>query len=105
MQEASKELHDFYGKPHDQVIDVGVSIGGIWAKRGCGSQFGVVAAIARNTGKILDVELMSKFCEKCKTYKAKLTKEEFDEWFEMHKSECSINFFKKVWGLWKKKQL
>ena len=61
MQEASKELHDFFGKPHDQVIDVGVSIDGTWVKRGRGSQFGVVAAIARDTGKILDVELMRKF--------------------------------------------
>ena len=25
MQEAGKELHDFFGKPHDQVIDVGVT--------------------------------------------------------------------------------
>ena len=74
MQEAGKELHDFFGKPHDQVIDVGVSIDGTWAKRGHGSQFGVVAAIARDTCKIVDVKLMSKFCELCKTYKAKLTK-------------------------------
>ena len=60
MQEAGKELHAFFGKPHGQVIDVGVSIDGTWAKRGHGSQFGVEAAIARDTGKILDVELMSK---------------------------------------------
>ena len=77
---------------------MGVSIDGTWAKRGHGSQFGVLAAIAQDTGKILDVELMSKFCELCKTYKAKLTKREFDEWFEVHKSKCSINFFEKSSG-------
>ena len=40
-----------------------------------------------------------KLCELCKTYKAKLTKREFDEWFEVHKSECSINYFEKSSGV------
>ena len=36
---------------------------------------------------------MSKYFERCKTYKAKLIQEEFDERFETHieKSKCKIN--------------
>ena len=37
---------------------------------------------------------MSKYFEKCKTYKAKLMQEEFDERFEMHieKNKCNIYY-------------
>ena len=37
---------------------------------------------------------MSKYFEKCKTYKAKLMQQEFDKWFETHieKNKCNINY-------------
>ena len=37
---------------------------------------------------------MSKYYERCKTYKAKLIQEEFDERFETHieKNKCNINY-------------
>ena len=93
-QEAAGRLHDFYQKPHDEVIDVGVSMDGTWMKRSFMSQFGALAAIACETGEIVDQEVMSKHCDKCKTYKTTHTKQEFDEWWETHKNskECEINF-------------
>ena len=69
MQEACNRLHDFYEKPHDQVIDVGVSVDGTWMKRGYLSKYGVSAAISCETGEVLDFEIMCKLCDKCKAYK------------------------------------
>ena len=45
MQESRNRVHDFYEKPHDEVIEVGVSIDGTWMKRGYMSKYRVVAAI------------------------------------------------------------
>ena len=46
---------------------------GTLVKHGHTSQFGAVAVILCETGEILDFEIMSKYCEKCKTCKAKHT--------------------------------
>ena len=45
-------------------------------------------------GEIVDFDVMSKHCDKCKTYKAKHTEQEFEEWWEKHKdlNECKINY-------------
>ena len=64
MQESRNRVQDFYEKPHDEVIEVGVSIDGTWMKRGYMSKYGVVAAISCETGKILDFQIMSKLCDK-----------------------------------------
>ena len=57
----------------------------------CGymSKYGVVAAISCETGEILDFQIMSKLCDKCKTYKSTHTKQEFQVWWVIHK--CEIN--------------
>ena len=62
-------------------------------KRAYLSNYGVVAAISCETGKILDFEIMSKLCDKCKTYKSNHTKQKFQAWWVIHKEsdECEIN--------------
>ena len=42
---------------------------------------------------------MSKNFERCKTYKAKLIQEKFDEWFEtlIEKNVCKINYSDASW--------
>ena len=94
MQESRNRVHDFYEKPHDEVIEVGVSIDGTWMKRGYMSKYGVVAAISCETGEILDFQIMSKLCDKCKTYKSNHTKQ---AWWVLHKGtdECEINHAEK----------
>ena len=49
-----------------QTIDVGVSVDGTWQRRGFSSNNGVVTAISIDTGKVVDVEIMSKICKGCK---------------------------------------
>ena len=57
MQEASDRLHDFYEIPHDQVIDVGVSVDGMWAQHGHTSQFGAVLLFRAKLAKFWTLKL------------------------------------------------
>ena len=54
-------------------------------------------------GEIVNFHVMSKHCDKCKTYKAKHTEQEFEEWWEKHKysDECEINY-EILLGRWRK---
>ena len=62
-QEASVELHGT--TPPDQIVDVGITIDGTWQKRGFTSMNGTVAAISIDTGRLIDVEVMSRYCQGC----------------------------------------
>lgn len=46
--------------------DIGAMFDGTWQKRGHSSLNGVITASSIDTGKILDVECLSKYCFKCK---------------------------------------
>ena len=47
------------------IMDTGVTLDGTWQKRGFTSYNGAVMAISINTGKILDLEVMSRYCQYC----------------------------------------
>ena len=49
----------------DGAIPVSISVDGTWQKRGYSSKLGVVFVIAVETGKILDGEVLSLFCQEC----------------------------------------
>lgn len=46
--------------------ECGVSVDGTWQRRGYTSLNGCVAALSINTGKVLDIEVMSSYCVVCK---------------------------------------
>ena len=46
-------------------MDVGVSLDGTCQKRGFTAMNGAVAAISMKTGCIVDVDVMSRYCEGC----------------------------------------
>lgn len=89
MQEAAKEASEFHIEEDtdndddlfddvdddedesnvEKLSNVGVIMDGSWQKRGHTSLNGFVSACSFDTGKILDVECMSKFCHSCKTNK------------------------------------
>ena len=50
---------------NSDVTDVAVSVDGTWQQRGFSSNNGVVAALSVDTGKVIDVEAMSKTCKAC----------------------------------------
>ena len=64
-----------------------VSLDGTWQKRGHASLNGVVSAC--NDGKCVDIHVMSKNCNQCKTKKESLSENEFETWKESH--TCNVN--------------
>lgn len=46
--------------------DVTVALDGSWQKRGHPSLHGVVTATSLDSGKVLDIECLTKYCPKCK---------------------------------------
>ena len=69
MKEACDEVRDLstgYTQEDDSIImDTGVTLDGTWQKRGFTSYNGAVMAIYINTGNILDLEVMSRYCQYC----------------------------------------
>ena len=60
MADAAKEL-----RGDNETADVAVSVDGTWQKKGFNSTLGVITAISVDTGKVLDVSIMSKSCKGC----------------------------------------
>ena len=54
--------HHYYEPEDDSVYDIGISADGTWRRRGFLSAYGVVSGISLITGKVLDIEVMSKEC-------------------------------------------
>lgn len=59
MTEAAEEIR----KDSDAPVKCGVSVDGTWQRRGFSSLNGCVTAVSIDTGKILDLEVMSQIVE------------------------------------------
>ena len=92
MAVAASETKENYEAEIDGVADIGVSGDGTWRKRGFKSSIGIHTIMSIVSGKILDIEIMSKECRACLINKRKEGTPEFDEWWEDHQHECHINF-------------
>ena len=51
----------------DNIVNTSVSVDGTWQKGGFSSLNGTMAAISIDTGKVLDFEIMSRYCQACVT--------------------------------------
>ena len=91
MGTAAKEVKEFY-EEDDDIYDIGVSGDGTWRRRGFKSTTGVVSAISVVTGKVLDVEVMSKECRECMNHRKDEGSQKFNEWWEGHQHRCHANF-------------
>ena len=70
--------------------DCAVSFDGTWQRRGHASHHGVISAISVDTGKCLDVEVLSNICKGCQHWeKADKTSDKYLRWKADHK--CSSN--------------
>ena len=92
MSEAASQTKEFYDEDEDGHIDIGVSGDGTWRKRGFKSSTGVVSVMSIVTGKVLDVEVMSKECRACLLNTRKEGSQKYKDWWDSHKSVCHINF-------------
>jgi len=65
MKEAADELHQNKGQPDNQITQCSVSCDGTWQRRGYSSLNGCVTTLSIETGKCLDVEILTKVCHGC----------------------------------------
>ena len=63
MDDAAKEIHDSAVSSTDDIANTSVSGDGKWQRKGFSSFNGVFAAISIESGKVLDVEPMSRYCK------------------------------------------
>ena len=69
-----------------------VSVDGSWQKRGYVSMNGCVTTISIDTGRVLDVEAMSRFCKQCQVYeKLEKTSDTYQKWKADHLN-CKADF-------------
>lgn len=61
MKKAATDIKD----SKDESTDVSVTVEGTWIRRGHASKFGVVSVMSADNGKVLDREVLSKFCLSC----------------------------------------
>ena len=76
--------------------DVAVSTDGTWMRRGYSSMYGVQTVIAWDTYQVIDVEISSKCCASCTSYKSRkasgtITEDQLAEWQASHDGSCTIN--------------
>lgn len=68
-----------------------VSGDGSWRRRGFSSLFGIFSLIAWYTGKIVDIDIKSKFCKSCSYWNSKEHTADYENWKESHEEQCEIN--------------
>jgi hypothetical protein len=76
---------------NDGCLEVDVSYDGTWMTRGYRSHIGVGFVLDATLGFVLDVEVLSNFCQECCKRKKRLSPEDFTAWKATH-TRCSKNF-------------
>lgn len=74
--------------------EITVSVDGTWQKRGFSSLNGVVAAVSVSTGKVIDVEIMSRHCKACIVHESLKSRNplDYDIWKNEHEKHCNLNY-------------
>ena len=79
--------------PEDQVLDITVTCDGTLARRGFQSLYGIVVVVSWKSGKVLDVEVLSKHCQACATHhEMNTSSDEILDWWEGHQASCEVNY-------------
>ena len=77
------------------TIDLTVSYDGSWMTRGHKSQYGIGCVIEVMTGLVIDLQVMSLYCQRCayaSTRHGGVHTRGFLEWFTTHEPECNKNY-------------
>ena len=79
--------------PEDQVLDITVTCDGTLARRGFQSLYGIVVVVSWKSGKVQNVEVLSKHCQACATHhEMNTSSEEILDWWEGHQASCEVNY-------------
>ncbi len=93
MCEAAALLRSNAKAGENEVVDVKVTFDATWQKRGHTSLYGVVVVASWDTGQVLDIEVLSRYCRECaKKKNVDPTSPEFLDWWENHQADCDCNF-------------
>ncbi|GFV84786.1 uncharacterized protein TNCV_4297681 [Trichonephila clavipes] len=65
MQKVASELIVLH-PTKNKIVECGFSVDGTWQRRGYSSMNGCVAALSVDTGKVVDIEIMSSYCPTCR---------------------------------------
>ena len=90
MEDAATELHD--GDDSSQIVKCGVSCDGTWQRRGYSSLNGCVTTLSIETGKCLDIEVLTKVCHGCKAIERESDDVKKADLLEKHTGKCKINY-------------
>jgi hypothetical protein len=74
MNDAAQEIHKFNSAEVDEygILKTSLSCDGTWQRMGFSSLHGCVTVISMGTGKVPDIEPLSKVCNKCKKHEGKI---------------------------------
>ncbi|GFV69731.1 uncharacterized protein TNCV_1348841 [Trichonephila clavipes] len=72
------------------IVKCSISVDGTWQRRGYTSMNGSVAAISVDTGKMLDIEVMSSYCPTCKRLQTMQRNFEYESSKADHKCQCNF---------------
>lgn len=89
MEIAASELH---GDDNTQVAQCSVSCDGTWQRRGYSSLNGCVTTLSIETGKCLDVEVLTKVCHGCQKIQQEPDDSKKADLLERHHGKCKSNY-------------
>ena len=69
-----------------QIVDIWVTVDGRWQRRGYTLMNGVVVAVSVDMGKVLDIEVLSRFCKSCSSL-GRILKDDPQEF-----DTCHVNY-------------
>ncbi|GFT89819.1 uncharacterized protein TNCV_1665681 [Trichonephila clavipes] len=90
MIKAATEIAEKKQNLSSDIVKCGISVDDTWQRRGCTSMNGCVAAISVDTGKVLDVEVMSFYCPTCKRLQTMPRKFEYESSKADHICQCNF---------------
>ena len=101
MDDATKEIHDSVAST-DDIFNTSVSGDSTWQRKGFSSFNGVFAAISIESGKVLDVEPMPRYCKGCDLKNDLKVKKPtaYTEWKNAHiYVDTTTKVLREVWNL------
>lgn len=85
-------------KENNGCADIAAGFDGTWQRRGHSSLNGVITTTAFDTGKVIDIECLSQYCQKCSVNKKKCVEGCLDNYSGIKRRlggrRCLENFFK-----------
>jgi hypothetical protein len=87
MEDATNELHE---ENCNSITKCGVSCDGTWQRRGYSSLNGCVTTLSIDTGKCLDVEIMTKVCHGCQRIDKQTNALKKTDMLDRH--QCNANY-------------